>query len=236
MVQTEVPSLVQGPAPHGTLWHSGKQEAKGTRSRSLDLPGKGSHGPLVGNTLGEISPFSHITTCPQSLLISAAEADILLTLLWPEEHFPYGNPWWFKISLAESSHVRFCPWLHLPLSNGEKKTPQILISLNHLTPRRCLAAEDRGKPGLPSSSWLGALHSHPHPHCPTPLCQVSPKGYTGTWKWYLKGAERKRPIWRPTPFVPRLPSLNTAWMSFFNTQKPDEMQVISLWLWQDYYV
>lgn len=68
-----------------------------------------------------------------------------------------------------------------------------------------------------------------------PLCQVSPKGYSGIWKWCLKGAERKRPIWRLIPFVPRLPSLNTAQMFHLNTQKSDEMQVINLWLWQDYY-
>ena len=44
--------------PIGTPWHSGKREAKGAGSCSLDLPWKGCHGPLVGNTLGEMSHFS----------------------------------------------------------------------------------------------------------------------------------------------------------------------------------
>lgn len=88
MAQTEVPSLVQGPAPHGTPWCSGKQEAKGTESCSLDLPWKGSHGPLVGNTLGEMFPFpssplalSLFSLLPLGQKLSLSYSDLRSTFL-----------------------------------------------------------------------------------------------------------------------------------------------------------
>lgn len=109
IVQTGVPSLVQRPAPHGTPWYSGKQEAKGTGSHSLDLSWKGSHGPNMGNTLWEISPFSHITTCPQSLLIFATGADILPIVCWGA--FPLWNP-----SLFYELFGRKLSCTHLPLA------------------------------------------------------------------------------------------------------------------------
>lgn len=152
---------LSGPGP-SSLRCSGRQEVKGTGFHSLDLPWKRSHEPLVGNTLREMSPFP---TSPLALSLFS-----LLPLgqkfsLSSSEHFPCETPHCFNIPLAESSRAHL--FLAVSPSRQWRKDIQILIGLNHLTPRRHVSVEERRKPGLPSSSWLDALHSQPH--CPT-LC------------------------------------------------------------------
>lgn len=138
-------------------------------------------------------PFSHITTSLSLMSCLPLGQKFPLSYSDPRDTLLVKSLTSLRSFLAESSHVHICPWLYCPLGKAEK-TLQILIGLTHVTSRRYLAVEDRGKPGLPRSSETGALHSHLHCATHSILCQVNAQGYTGTWQWCLK--ERKRPIWR----------------------------------------
>lgn len=143
-------------APHGVV--------ESRRQRELDPApwislGRGPMGHRWGIHWEKRPPFP---TSPLALslfsFLPLGQVFFLSSSLW--------NPLLFYDLFGRKLSCAHLPWLHNPLSDGGKKTHQLLIGLNHLTPRRRLSGEDRRKPGLLSSSWVGALHSQPH--CPTP--------------------------------------------------------------------
>lgn len=152
-------------APHDIVESRRQRELDPTAWISLE---RGPMGQTWGIHCEKYPPFP---TSPLALsLCSFLPLGQIFFLSSAEEHFPCETPRCFMNSLAENSHVHICPWLHHPLGDGGKETHQILIGLNHLTRRRHLSREDRGKPGLLSSKWVGPLHSQPH--CPTPHAKL----------------------------------------------------------------
>lgn len=213
-------------APHGIVESRRQRELDPTAWISLE---RGPMGQTWGIHCEKCPPFP---TSPLALsLCSFLPLGQIFFLSSAEEHFPCETPRCFMISLAENSHVHIWPRLHHPLGDGGKETHQILIGLNHLTRRRRLSREDRGKPGLLSSKWVGPLHSQPH--CPTPHAKL--QRLDGNLEMMFKRGREEKTHLGTYPICLQTPFFEHTMNVLLQYSKPDEMHVINLWRWQDYY-